>query len=153
MEILKNNVKKHLGLLYITGVFIITIILSCRGFILNSNRNTLSFFISIIYLISWIYLMRKFSKNEEFFKISTVFWGLTFGATVIYYFIYALSYTGEGFSPIALIFLSPIYSIGEIIAPYSISKIYITMIIAFTMLFLNYKNLIDLEKDNIQNNE
>lgn len=153
MENFKNNVKKNLWIFYITGIFVITIIFNCKGFILNTNSSILNIFISLIYLIGWFYLMKQLNKSIYFSKIASIFWLLTSMVTALYYFLYTISYTGETFAPIALIFLSPIYSVGEMLAPYSISKIYITMIISFIMLFFNYKNLMNLEKDSLSDND
>lgn len=145
MEEIKEGFKKNREIIYILTLIVSTIVLNFKNFVSKGQSSILSFIISILYIVLWFYIIQKTKKNFLFFEYSTFFWIITTLVSISYYFIYSIGYSGEYFAPIALIFISEIYSIGDFLFPYSIYKVYVIMIISVSFSLVSYLKFKEIE--------
>lgn len=145
MEEIKEAFKKNKETIYILILTVVTMILNFKNFISKGQSSVFSFIISILYVVLWFYIIQKTKKNFLFFEYSTSFWIITTLVSISYYFIYSIGYSGEYFAPVALIFISEIYSIGDFLFPYSIYKIYAIMIISIFFSLVSYLKFKEIE--------
>lgn len=140
MENLKKEIKKNKNFILIVFSYLIALIVNSFNFIYSSESSFWNCLISFAYIGIFFYLILEGKKNSDitFLGASTIYWIVLIIVGAIDYGIYMIGFTGELFAPFAVIFLSPIYHLGEFISPYGPFKLYILLGISFFMLILSY---------------